>query len=124
MESSLSIGDIPTIDDIVAQALALKPALAANFNSTESIALCTTRVYTKVKLADGTTVDLLKKGGKYGAGYARVSSLSQRTAVNGEGNAENEQKDGWSEQDQIQRVEDVEEKLDVDGLKHNGPDAC
>lgn len=99
---------VPTIADIVAQALALKPAVAASFLGGESETLCTTVIYWHVRLDDGTVVNLCLKDGKYGAGYARVSSLSQRTATDkpgGDGrDGEDALKDGWSEQDQLQRI--------------------
>jgi DNA invertase Pin-like site-specific DNA recombinase len=44
-----------------------------------------------VRLADGTRRSLDSPGGKYGAGYARVSSQRQ-------------QEDGWSQEDQLVRI--------------------
>lgn len=87
----------PTLEEIVHEALGLRPVQAA-LEGTE--AACVTGLIDCVKMPDGITRRLALVGGKWGAAYIRVSSDSQRHRT-----AQiSSQADGWSEEDQIRRA--------------------
>lgn len=89
---------IPSIQDIVEAARSLRPERAVQFKNGDLISLCTTPVYEAI-LQDGKVTHLTKREGRYGAGYVRVSTPSQRSGKDERGGA-----DGFSELDQIARI--------------------
>ena len=84
-----------TRDQIIAAACALEPRSAMLLRASgESAQVCATPIYTNYLDDHGQVVPLnLVSGGRYAAGYVRVSTVRQRL-------------DGWSIADQVSRIVD------------------
>lgn len=83
-----------TSEEIVRDVLVISPAAAYALRGSVGAAdLCATPIYTAYRGVNGEAVPLALSGGRYAAGYVRVSTLDQK-------------EDGWSLPDQAERVVD------------------